>query len=199
MTVFTSHIRIKDFLDELIIDMGLYQERDRTFYRDRMNEAITFLYKVVIRERAEGEGVPKNGILTCASITSPFGTAMQENDVLAVFRGNRQLRYLPPEDLPAATGMEGFYTVKNEAIHLSDGKNDRVRVVYIIRPVRYQENSESTYIPLPDEFIPMLAARVRGEAYRLVGEDELAAKWLAVYNAGLADFYDYLAVRRRRR
>ena len=199
MTVYTSRVLIKDFLDELIADMGLYQQRDRAFYRERMNEALSFLYKAVIRWREEGEGVPQSGRLSCAAITSSVGTAMQGPDVLAVFRGSRQLRYLPPADLPAAAGMEGFYTVTNDMILLSDGKNDRLRVIYLVRPLRYHEESESTVIPLPDEFIPMLAARVRGEAYRLAGEDELAAKWLAVYNAGLADFYDYLAVRQKGR
>ena len=83
MTVYTSRVLIKDFLDELIADMGLYQQRDRAFYRDRMNEALSFLYKAVIRWQAEGEGVPQGGRLSCAAITSSFGTALQGPDVLA--------------------------------------------------------------------------------------------------------------------
>jgi hypothetical protein len=39
----------------------------------------------------------------------------------------------------------------------------------------------------------MLAARLRGEAYKLANEDALAAKWLSDYNAQLDDFKAFSA------
>lgn len=192
---------VGEFLDELIADMGLFETRDRAFYRDRLSEALIFLWSAVIRMRASGEATPKNGLLPCGNIPVPDGAgAVHPRDVLAVYCGGRQLRYLPPEELASAAGMPYcFYTVTPEGIRLSHTEAAQpMEVVFTLRPPIYGESDESRPVPLPDEFLPMLAAKVRGEVYRLANEDGLCAKWLAVYNAGLADLYDYLAERRRR-
>lgn len=194
-----STVTIKNFLDELIADMGLYEGCEREVYRKRMNDTLNFLYTVIIRSEAEGAATPKNGLIPRSAIPAPSNAAgVQLNDVLAVYDGSRKLRYLPPADLPAAAGLPGFYTVTQEGIRLSDSGIDHpLRIRFIERPIQYGADSENTYIPLPNEFLPMLAARVRGEVYRLVNEDAPAAKWLALYNAYLADFHTYLAARRR--
>jgi hypothetical protein len=199
--MFSCHLSIGRFLDELIADMGLYSDRDRAFYRGRMNEALLFLYTAVIRMRAEGTATPLGGFLSCEEIPPPAGTApVEPSDILAVFCGSHQLRYLPPEHLHDADGLPCcFYTVTEDGILLSH--TDTVmplRVVFTVRPPQYGEDSEETKLPMPAEFVPLLAAKVRGDVYMAVGEDELAAKWLASYNAMLTDFYDYLAARRRR-
>lgn len=199
--MFCSHVSIREFLDGLTADMGLYNDRDRAFYRERMNEALAFLYAAVIRERAEGKATPLGGLIACEDIPTPDGTAAaQPCDVLAVYCGSHQLRYLPPESLHAADGMPCcFYTVTEDGILLSH--TDTVlplRVIFTVRPPQYGAESEETPVPMPTEFLPLLAAKIRGDVYRAAGEDELAAKWLAVYNAHLSDFYDYLAARRRR-
>ena len=41
---------------------------------------------------------------------------------------------------------------------------------------------------VPYEFIDIIKAKLRGEAYKLANEDALAAKWLQDYNAQLQDF-----------
>lgn len=199
--MFTSHLRIREFLDGLTADMGLYNDRDRAFYRERMNEALSFLYAAVIRERAEGKTTPLGGLIACEDIPTPDGTAaVQPSDVLAVYCGSHQLRYLPPENLHAADGMRCcFYTVTEDGILLSHTDTVQpLRVIFTIRPPQYGAESEETFVPMPEEFLPLLAAKIRGDVYRAAGEDELAAKWLSVYNALLSDFYDYLAARRRR-
>ncbi|MBQ8350747.1 MAG: hypothetical protein IJY20_01725 [Clostridia bacterium] len=199
--MFTSHMRIGAFLDSLITDMGLYNDRDRGFYRDRMNETLTFLYTAVIRERAEGKATPLGGLIACADIPTPDGTAaVQPSDILAVYCGSHQLRYLPPENLHAADGMSCcFYTVTEDGILLSHANTVQpLRVIFTIRPPQYGADGEDACLPMPEEFVPLVAAKIRGDVYRAANEDELSAKWLAVYNSLLSDFYDYLAARRRR-
>lgn len=66
-----------------------------------------------------------------------------------------------------------------------------VWLVYNARPVLKRADNDAfgdEEIYLPPEFLPMLAAKLRGEAYKLANEDGLAAKWLADYNAQLEDF-----------
>ena len=195
-----SRTRIGAFLDGVIADMDLYTERDRAYYRERMNEALTFLYAAVIRMRVEGVATPLGGLIACADIPVPAGTGTPEpSDILAVYCGRHQLRYLPPEELLTAEGMRCcFYTVTEDGILLSHTDTVKpLKVIFTVRPPRYGEESEDTLVPLPEEFLPMLAARVKGEVYRALNEEALAAKWLAAYNASLTDFYDYLAARRR--
>ena len=195
-----ANTTIGELLDGITADMGLFTERDRAFYRGLMNETLTFLYAAVIRMRAEGVGYVAAGILPFISIPTPLGTGtVQQQDVLAVYRGKQQLRYLPPAALGTAAEMPPvYYTVTTRGIELARADvADPLRVVFTLRPPQYGEGDEGTPVPLPQEFVPMLAAKIRGEAYRAAGEDALSAKWLGVYNAYLADFYDYLAERRR--
>jgi hypothetical protein len=44
----------------------------------------------------------------------------------------------------------------------------------------------------------MVAAKMRGEAYKIANEDGLAAKWLADYNAQLESFKVWAADRNHR-
>lgn len=194
-----STVTIQNFLDELIADMGLYEGCERALYRQKMNETLQFLYAVIIRSEAEGTATPQDGLIPRSAIPTASNVAgVQLNDVLAVYDDSRQLRYLPPADLPAAAGLPGFYTVTQEGIRLSDASiTYPLRVRFTERPHPYGADSENAYVPLPNEFLPMLAARIRGEVYRLVNEDAPAAKWLALYNAYLEDFFTYLADRRK--
>ena len=193
-----SDTTIGSFLDDLIADMGLFTDRDRAAYRALMNDGLGFLYGSIIRKPCEGLGYPASGILPYVSIPAPQDAgAVRPQDILAVYRGTRQLRYLPPQELAVAKEMaEGFYTVTDRGIELpSETLDEPLRVMFVIRPPRYGQDEEGKRLPLPAEFVPMLGAWIRGETYRLVGEDALCAKWLGVYNAMLEDFYRYLGER----
>lgn len=60
-------------------------------------------------------------------------------------------------------------------------------VVYRLRPELKSSLSDGN-INIPVEFIDMLAARMRGEAYKIANEDNLSAKWLSDYNIQLESF-----------
>ena len=73
---------------------------------------------------------------------------------------------------------------------------DEIRIIYNARPALKRADNDAfgnEEIYIPPEFLPMLAARLRGEAYKLANEDALAAKWLSDYNAQLDDFKAFSA------
>ena len=61
---------------------------------------------------------------------------------------------------------------------------EKITVIYRVRPALKYADEES-YINLPVEFVDMLAARLRAEAYKLANDDAQGAKWMMDYNTQL--------------
>ena len=59
-----------------------------------------------------------------------------------------------------------------------------ITVIYRIRPELKDETTDYN-INLPVEFVDMLAARMRAEAYKLSNDDAQGAKWMSDYNTQL--------------
>ena len=71
-----------------------------------------------------------------------------------------------------------------------------IRIIYFVKPklnaVDENDNIEPGNVMLPIEFIDLVKAKLRGEAYKLSNEDSLAAKWLNDYNILLETFKAWL-------
>lgn len=70
-----------------------------------------------------------------------------------------------------------------------------VTVIHVVRPVKKTvENGELPVetVKLPAEWLEIAASRLRGEAYKLANDDNLAAKWLNDYNLYLEQFKVWL-------
>jgi len=67
-------------------------------------------------------------------------------------------------------------------------------IVYLVRPI-VKTTAVSGNVMVPYEFIDLITAKLRGEAYKLCNEDAVAAKWLNDYNALLESFKQWLAIR----
>lgn len=94
---------------------------------------------------------------------------------------------------------ENAYWRENNGIgyRLEDGSiADVLEVYYHVRPKLKTIGSLSDnveQIRLPPEWIELVSARCRGEAYKLSDADELAAKWLNDYNIALGNFKLWVA------
>ena len=84
----------------------------------------------------------------------------------------------------------------NLVLNLADYA-DEITVIYRLRPILKAEGS-SDIVAVPPEFLDLVAAKMRGEAYKIANEDGLAAKWLADYNAQLESFKVWAAGRNQR-
>lgn len=70
-----------------------------------------------------------------------------------------------------------------------------VTVIHVVRPAK--KAVENGVLPretvkLPAEWLEIAASRLRGEAYKLANDDNLAAKWLNDYNLYLEQFKVWL-------
>lgn len=71
---------------------------------------------------------------------------------------------------------------------------DKFTVVYIVRPELKKANTASeAHVMVPVEFIDLVKAKLRGEAYKLANEGELAAVWLNDYNNLLETFKAWIS------
>lgn len=58
---------------------------------------------------------------------------------------------------------------------------------------RFGESFYVDAVPLPYEFVELVRCKLRGEAYKLINDDALAAKWIGEYNTLLENFKVYIA------
>ena len=70
-----------------------------------------------------------------------------------------------------------------------------VSVIYVVRPRKKALSGAelpAETVKLPAEWLEIVASRLRGEAYKLVNDDNLSAKWLNDYNTCLEQFKVWL-------
>lgn len=84
----------------------------------------------------------------------------------------------------------------NLVLNLADYAEE-ITIIFRIRP-KLKEVGSTDVVAVPPEFLDLVAAKMRGEAYKIANEDGLAAKWLADYNAQLESFKVWAAARNQR-
>lgn len=56
-----------------------------------------------------------------------------------------------------------------------------------------EQTEDERTVPLPYEFTELVRCKLRGEAYKLINDDALAAKWIGEYNTLLENFKVYIS------
>jgi hypothetical protein len=160
-------------------------------YYGWIDEAEQLLYSEIIKEiHVYTEQNPACPI-SFAAMTKPGADTPIFEDVYAVRAGETQLF-----KSTAAGGLfPDTYWKQDDALYFNAQPAPAVMTVYyFIRPALKSASPANT-IKLPLQFVPLLKAKLRGEAYKLVNEDTMAAKWLNDYNALLEQFKRYIAER----
>ena len=197
----TARTTARTLIDGVMGDMGLYTKFERAVYREILNETIARLYNEVIEEIAEARGVSVDGALILSDIPVPKDVApIREADVLGVRKGDTHFRRVSPKLFGFLDSEDGsFYALQEEKIRLTPTWTTHgLFVTYRVRPLPFTKDNEERALPVPDEYVSLLRAKIRGEIYKLANEDELAAKWLGEYNLTLASFAAFCAARRDR-
>ena len=192
--MFTCNQTLGALIDGVMADMGLYVEIPRETYREVVNEAIGRLYTEVVCERGEVPFTPYNGSISIESIAVPADTApLREEDILLIRKSAQFIHRLSPHRFLLITSNDGnFYTVEDGVLRFTPTWNGHsLHLIYRRRPRPFTETDEGRTIPLPEEYLSLLRAKLRGEIYKLANEDVLSAKWLGEYNSILPAFAAY--------
>lgn len=113
---------------------------------------------------------------------------MRFEDIHAVYADGKQLIRTT---LTSGAVFPNAYYKELDSLGMNiSGKPDEIKVVYLVRPAPKDADvlTDNDTVKVPVEFIDLVTAKLRGEAYKLSNEDALAAKWLNDYNIRLETF-----------
>ena len=125
--------------------------------------------------------------LVCGYPVYDSEAAVRFEDVHAVYVDGRQL--IKTTLASGAVFADSYYKDDNHlGLRLLELPVD-MTVVYAVRPrLKTPGTIITDTVKVPVEFIDLVKAKLRGEAYKLANEDSLAAKWLSDYNILLETF-----------
>lgn len=181
-----------------------YPISDETLLRT-INTVEQFIYTEILKEHVKQEFANLSSdvqfAIELAEINVPEGVSLPIfDDIIHVFAN---------EDEVERSGISGVFNFPDKNLYYNnyDGKitlslcesPDIVTIIYRLRPaLKTANNANSAIIALPVEFVELIAAKMRGEMYKIANEDGLSAKWLSEYNVQLENFKVWAAERMTR-
>lgn len=152
-----------------------------------INSVEQFVYTEIFNmHRAKTFDYTDDTINMSDSLGSDNGTAVPDfDDIIKVYADDTELDRAGVISAHVFTDKPLYYTDYSGNIMVNAGfVPEKITVIYRIRPALKYADEES-YINLPIEFVDMLAARLRAEAYKLANDDAQGAKWMMDYNTQL--------------
>ena len=187
--MFNCNITAQDLILQLREETDIAYPVTDASYIIWLNAIEQLLYGEIIREQKRFIlKVPNDSVIDFSVIEPDAGEdAIRFEDIHTIYADDTQLI-----KSTVASGVifpNTFYKTHNKLGLNLDKKVDELTIIYFARPVlKTEDNIEREFIRVPAEFIELIRAKLRGEAYKLANEDELAAKWLNDYNVLLENF-----------
>ena len=104
-------------------------------------------------------------------------------------------------------GTIAAYQFEDEkSIYWQEGQRVNVRfmsggssahIIVRVRPAIKTKDDSTDTVKVPFEWLDMVLAKIRGEAYKIAGDDTQAAKWLGDFNTQLESFKTWVSLRQR--
>ncbi len=196
--MFDSGISVKDLVNELNTEVDIALDIPNATYVQWLNALQQLLYTEVIKEQKR--------FVIVSPPESPIGM-----DFISVDTNENPPRF---EDIHAvyADGIQLIKSTVTSGIifpftYYKDNNNigyntrtvdgaveipKELQIVYIVKPALIEGTEDDELdkfkVMVPLEFIDLVKAKLRGEAYKLANEDVLSAKWINDYNILLETF-----------
>jgi hypothetical protein len=194
--MFDSGISAKTLINELITEVDVALDIPKSTYVSWLNSLQQLLYTEIIKEQKKTVLNPpfENNLIGMSSIGGSDENTPRFEDIHAVYADDTQLI-----KSTVASGVifpnTFFKVTDNLAINATVDKE--LTIVYFVKPALVEPDADGEVgkgnVMLPIEFIDLAKAKLRGEAYKLANEDNLAAKWLNDYNVILEMFKTWIA------
>lgn len=191
--MYNSGIEISSFINQIESEADIITSISDDFYIKWINIVQQTLYRELI-ELFGSVTVATDSDLELEDITVNEDEAPVEyDDILKIYIGSDELVKSSVITAMTIPDKDIFYLDGNVVKIQYSMPYNEVTVIYRVRPKLVEETTE--YISLPYEWIEMLAAKIRGELYKIANDDNMAAKWLADYNTQLESFKLWIAKR----
>lgn len=199
--MWNSGITVKAVLDEVLSEADIAPEISAEILLYHYNECIQLIYGEIVKDEM---GVSFSELKNSAYSLLPQITCYEcDNDLV---RGSDVLKVYVNGYQQTKASMISTAIFNDTYCELSDAQINcliglhlnperaksgtyTVTAVVVARPeITVIGSYGKVIIPLPYEFVSLVKAKLRGEAYKLANEDTLAAKWLNDYNNQLETF-----------
>ena len=202
--MYDSGVGADEFISSVASETDISPSVHNLSWTRWLNSAEQLIYSEILNECASASidyaDITENKINLSGDITAPQGCAPVEyDDVIRVFADENELE---------KSGVHGRTVFPDKSLYYTDYAGnlilgclyepEKITVIYRLRPKLKDAENLSAHICLPVEWLDMIAAKLRGEAYKIANEDGLAGKWLSDYNTQLESFKVWAASRNER-
>lgn len=197
--MYDSGVKCSDFINSIIGEADISIEIQSDSWYRWLNTVEQFIYTEILDEYASAEIDYASDSVTLSTLTVPYGCAsVTYDDVIAVYADGVQVEKSGIKGVMNFSDKNLYYTDYNGNLVLSLTEvPNKITVIYRLRPILKTEAGNHN-VAVPAEFLDMVSARLRGEAYKIANEDGLAGKWLADYNTQLESFKVWAEKRNKR-
>jgi hypothetical protein len=190
--VFNNSLSAASLVGALIEELDAEPDIDPARYSEWLNETEQTLYSEIIKELARVD-VPDavSPVEISALVPTTGADAVRFEDIYTVYAGKVQLmKGSLLDEFP-----DTYWKTAEKLGFFSGSTKTNLKIYCYVRP-RPKELNSTAPVMLPVEWLPLIRAKLRGEAYKLVNEDSMSAKWLNDYNALLEGFKEWCDLRR---
>lgn len=182
--MFDSGKSVAELIDELKDEVDIALEIPDSSYIGWLNSLEQLCYSEIIKEQREiTVSNPTSPISLSGLSVSDAESPIRFEDIYAVYADEVQLM-----KTTLASGQifpDTFYKENDNLGFNSPYMTKELKIIYFARP---KIKTDESNVMFPVEFVDMVKAKLRGEAYKLANEDALAGKWLNDYNVALENF-----------
>lgn len=165
-----------------------------------LNTIEKILYKNIIREIFCTEVAVTSNIITLPVINSNIASTYSTVSFSDIVRlqNKSDSKEFTKCSLDKFSLFSNAYCVNADSIKINPSEGETissVQVYMVVCPAEkvLTKDGINGNVNVPYEFIPMIKAYIRGELYKVINEDDIAAKWIADFNSQLENFKQYVA------
>ena len=191
--MFDSGMTAKELINAIQNEADIALDIPDENYIQWLNSLEQLLYSEVIKEqKAFTHTLPDILPISLNEIDVSEGEApLRYEDLHAIYVDNTQLIQ---STVASGDIFPNTYYKDDNKLAFNVPHPKTVKGVYFVRPaLKTPENIDTAHVMIPVEFIELAKAKLRGEAYKLVNEDNPAAKYLNDYNVLLETFKAWIA------